>query len=90
MDMPLIVRGSTELDNYYPANLTGSADPSPKLADLLSSDRDGDSAVTFQRVSTKYSEKPMFVSRDPFSLAKYSGKQLGLPEGPSAAVLRVQ
>ena len=90
MDMPLIVRGSTELDNYYPANLTGSADPSPKLADLLSSDRDGDSAVTFQRVSTKYSDKPKFVARDPVSLAKYAGQQLGLPEGPSAAVLRVQ
>ena len=69
MDMPLIVRGSTELDNYYPANLTGSADPSPKLADLLSSDRDGDGAVTFQRVSTKYSEKPKFVARDPVSLS---------------------
>ena len=90
MDMPLIVRGSTELDNYYPASLTGSADPSPELADLLSSDRDGDGSVTFKRVSTKYSNKPKFVARDPVSLAKYAGKQLGLPEGPSAAVLRVQ
>ena len=90
MDMPLIVRGSTELDNYYPANLNGSADPSPILAELLSNDRDGDPAVTFRRVGEKYSNPPKFVARDPVSLAKYAGNQLGLPEGPSAAVLRVR
>ena len=90
MDMPLIVRGSAELDNYYPANLNGSADPSPILAELLSNDRDGNPAVTFQRVGEKYTNPPKFVARDPVSLAKYAGKQLGLAEGPSAAVLRVR
>ncbi len=90
MDMPLIVRGSTDLDNYYPANLNGSADPSPILAELLSKDRDGNPAVTFQRVGEKYTNPPQFIARDPVSLAKYAGKQLGLAEGPSAAVLRVR
>ena len=35
MDMPLIVRGSKQLDNHYPANLTGAANPDIEISKLL-------------------------------------------------------
>jgi uncharacterized protein (DUF1501 family) len=90
MDMPLIVRGSKQLDNYYPANLTGAADPDIEIAKLLMKDHDSESAISFKRLANKYVNPPKFIARDPVSLAKYAGKNLQLPEGPSAAVIRVK
>lgn len=90
MDMPLLIRGSAELDNYYPASLNGSSDPSPELATLLMQDRDGLAAATFQRVAEKYAGSPDIAARDPVSLAKYAGSKLAKPDGPSAAVIRVR
>lgn len=90
IDMPLIIRGSTQLDNYYPASLTGSADPDVGLTELLMQGRDTASARSFERVASKYTTPPKFVARDHVSLAKYAGQKLQEPEGPSAAVFRVQ
>jgi len=89
IDMPLIIRGSKNLDNYYPANLTGAASPDVHIAQLLMKDHNNQSAVSFERLADKYKKPPKFVARDPVTLAKYAGNQLRLPEGPSAAVIKV-
>ncbi len=89
IDMPLIIRGSTDLDNYYPTSLTGAAKPAAQLAEILSQEFQENSAESFKRISEKYSKKLKFAARDPVSLAKYAGQQLSIKEGPSAAVLRV-
>lgn len=89
MDMPLIIRGGTELDNYYPSSLRGSADPDVGLAELLMQEHGETAAQSFEKISLKYVKPPKFAARDQVSLAKYAGQQLQLPEGPSAAVFRV-
>ena len=89
IDMPLIIRGGIELDNYYPASLRGSPDPEVGLAELLMQEHSEVAAQSFQRISEKYTIPQKFVARDQVSLAKYAGQQLKNPNGPSAAVFRV-
>ncbi|MDA0308477.1 MAG: DUF1501 domain-containing protein [Proteobacteria bacterium] len=89
IDMPLIIRGNLNNDNYYPASLVGSSTASPALMRLLSRHHQGFTATAFEKLSEKYAYEEKAAARDPVSLAKYAGRQLRNPQGPSAAVLRV-
>ena len=90
MDMPLLIRGEAELDNYYPAHLRGSIDPTNMLTDQLSQYHGSIIGDAFTKVGLKHEEKAKFIARDPVSLAKHAGARLSDPLGPSVAVIKVQ
>ena len=89
IDMPLLIRGSSELDNYFPADWKNSTSNIKETAKLLSNYHDIDIKKSFKKVTDKYISPPDFFARDAISLAKHAGKELSLPNGASAAVIRV-
>ena len=89
MDMPLIIRGEAELDNFYPAHLRGSRVPTQDVISQLSAYHGDVVGDAFHKVGTKYKENTTIGARDSVSLAKHAGSQMARPEGPSVAVIRV-
>ena len=89
LDLPLLVRGETELDNYYPADIRGSIEPDPKLINLLMDHYDPIIANSFSNVEKKYQVTRNITARDPVSLATYAGAQMDLEDGPAAAVVTI-
>ena len=87
LDMPLILRGNDDNDNFYPANIRGSS-VRKSLIDLISKAHNNDEAEIFSRLSNK-SESSSRVPRDPVSLAQYAGKEMAKENGPTASVIRI-
>ena len=94
LNLPLIARGNVAVDNYFPANLKGSYDPTPDITDKLigyyGSDVQAEAVnLSLKGVARKYQNAPSFFSRDPAQLALQAGKQMDQISGPVAAVIRV-
>ena len=89
IDMPLLIRGTSKLDNYYPVDWKDSTSNIIETSKLLSTYYKQDIKNSFNKINTKYKDPPAFFARDAISLAKHAGKELSLPSGPSAAVIRV-
>ena len=88
LDMPLILRGHHKNDNFYPASIRGSHQPTANLANLIAMGHQMDAAQMFTKVANKSVEN-MQVPRDPGSLAKYAGQAMAQSNGPVASVIRV-
>ena len=87
LDMPLILRGNEDNDNYYPANIKSSS-VRKSLIDLISKAHNNDQAEIFSKLSLKASNAYK-VPRDPVSLAEYAGKEMSKENGPIASVIRI-
>lgn len=88
LDMPLILRGHKDNDNFYPASIRGSKRPDADLADIVAMSHDMHAGQLFSQVAKK-SAAGVNVPRDPASLARYAGRAMSTEGGPVAAVIRV-
>ena len=89
LDMPLILRGSNENDNFYPASILKSGDLITNLIQNISMTHEGDGAENFKKVQQKSTQSNVIVPRDPASLAQYAGKVMSQEGGPLASVIKV-
>jgi len=87
LDMPLILRGNDDNDNFYPANIKNSS-VNTSLISLISKAHDNDEAEIFSKLSHKSSSSSR-TPRDPVSLAEYAGKEMSKENGPTASVIRI-
>ena len=87
LDMPLILRGNDDNDNFYPANIKNSS-VNTSLINLISKAHDNDEAEIFSKLSLKSSSSSR-TPRDPVSLAEYAGKEMSKENGPTASVIRI-
>jgi uncharacterized protein (DUF1501 family) len=89
LDMPLILRGSSEVDNFYPAKIPGSSNPTNDLIDLMVKSHVGKGADTFSKLKLKTSKEFKNIPRDPASLAIYAGQEMAKENGPLSSVIKV-
>jgi len=89
LDMPLILRGSSDVDNFYPAKIPGSTNPTNDLIDLMVNSHVGKVADTFSKLKLKTSKEFKNIPRDPASLALYAGKEMSKENGPLSSVIKV-
>lgn len=87
LDMPLILRGNDDNDNFYPANIKNSS-VNTSLINLISKAHDNDESEIFSKLSLK-SLSSSRTPRDPVSLAEYAGKEMSKENGPTASVIRI-
>lgn len=88
LGMPLLLRGYGENDNFYPADIKGSAKPNANLMNKIAMGHQMDAAKLFAQVANK-SQANAQVSRDPGSLAEYAGRSMAAKDGPVASVIQV-
>ncbi len=90
LDTPLVIRGATGLDNFYPASIVGSSTPASGLLQTLAAVHSGDIAETFSALEDVSSENAGLPRlRDPKGLALAAGKAMREENGPRVAVIRV-
>ena len=89
LDMPLLLRGSNENDNFDPASIKSSGDLVTQLIDNISMTHTNDGAENFKKVQRKSTQSNLIVPRDPASLANYAGKVMSQEGGPLASVIKV-
>ncbi|MCP4881345.1 MAG: DUF1501 domain-containing protein [Gammaproteobacteria bacterium] len=89
LDMPLILRGHKDNDNFYPASIRGSNKPNVDLVDIIAMGHSREAAQAFKKIARK-SETHVQVPRDPASLARYAGQAIAQADGPLASVIRVK
>jgi len=94
LDSPLIMRGATDYDNFYPTHLK---DVSMKFnwsetLNLIQGTHDSDASNTFDVLGQKQPtsmRKWKMAHRDPLSLAEKAGHSLREVDGPRVAVITV-
>jgi len=89
LDMPLILRGASENDNFFPASIRKSGSLNTDLINMISMAHDQEGSKIFNKVSKKSTQKDSVVPRDPASLAKYAGKAMANDGGPLSSVIKV-
>jgi uncharacterized protein (DUF1501 family) len=90
LDTPLLIRGMTGIDNFYPASIDGSHKPDTSIIEILANAHDGFEAETFatlKKAVIKNADLPRV--RDPEGLALAAGRAMRLPDGPRVAVIRI-
>tara|TARA_B110000238_G_scaffold60277_1_gene65901 strand:+ start:88 stop:783 length:696 start_codon:yes stop_codon:yes gene_type:complete len=87
--MPLILRGMSGNDNFYPASIRSSSDLMTKLIDSISMSHSKEGSEVFKKVSKKSTQKDSIVPRNPASLAKYAGIAMSQEGGPLSSVIKV-
>ena len=89
LDMPLVLRGMSDNDNFYPANIRGSSNLMTQLIDSISMSHSREGSEVFKKVSKKSTKKDSIVPRNPASIAKYAGKAMAQENGPLSSVIKV-
>jgi len=89
LDMPLVLRGMSDNDNFYPANIRSSSNLMTKLIDSISMSYGKEGSEVFKKVSKKSTQKGSIVPRNPASLAKFAGKAMAQEGGPLSSVIKV-
>ncbi len=89
LDMPLILRGMSDNDNFYPASIKSSSDLMTQLIDAISMAHSKEGSEIFAKVSKKSTQKDSIVPRNPASLAKFAGKAMSKDGGPLSSVIKV-
>ena len=89
LDMPLVLRGMSDNDNFYPANIRSSSNLMTKLIDSISMSYGKEGSEVFKKVSKKSTQKDSIVPRNPASLAKYAGIAMSQEGGPLSSVIKV-
>lgn len=90
LDMPLVLRGYNENDNFFPSNIRNSSKLNTKLIEAISMAHTKESADVYSKVSKKSRANVSNIPRDPSSLAKYAGKVMSQDDGPLASVIRIK
>ena len=89
LDMPLVLRGMSDNDNFYPANIRSSSNLMTQLIDSISMSYGKEGSEIFKKVSKKSTQKDSIVPRNPASLAKFAGKAMAQEGGPLSSVIKV-
>ncbi len=89
LNMPLILRGHQDVDNFYPASIKSSTKLTSKLIDSITMAHTDDGAETFAKLKSKTGIEVENMPRDPASLAVYAGKEMAKDNGPLASVIKV-
>jgi len=90
LELPLILRGSLDVDNFYPARVSGSSKPEKWLIEKITMAHQAEEAKAFAAVGHKIADQEKSnIPRDPVSLAQYAGEQMAKKGGPVASVIRV-
>jgi uncharacterized protein (DUF1501 family) len=89
LDMPLVLRGHNENDNFFPSSIKNSSNLNTKLIEAISMAHAKVSADVYSKVSNKSRANISNIPRDPSSLAKYAGKVMSQDDGPLASVIRI-
>ena len=89
LDMPLVLRGMSDNDNFYPASIKSSSDLMTQLIDAISMAHSKEGSEIFKKVSKKSTQKDSIVPRNPASLAKFAGKAMSRDGGPLSSVIKV-
>jgi len=89
LDMPLLLRGAHENDNFFPASIRNSGSLTTDLINMISNAHAEEGSSVFNKVSKKSTQKDSVVPRDPASLAKYAGKAMAMENGPLSSVIKV-
>jgi len=90
LDTPLVIRGATGLDSFYPASLAGSRGADQNILALMSSVHGQEISNALQSLSGQLEhlvDAPRV--RDPAGLALAAGKAMRLDNGPRVDVIRV-
>lgn len=90
LDTPLLIRGATGIDNFFPASIDGSQAPELAVMQVLENIHDGLESETFatlRRSALTNASLPRV--RDPEGLAVAAGRAMRLPDGPRVAVIRI-
>jgi uncharacterized protein (DUF1501 family) len=89
LDMPLILRGSKDNDNFYPASIKSSGKLMTQLINSISKAHSKNESTAFTKISKKSTQNEVNIPRDPASLAKFAGKAMAQDGGPLASVIKV-
>ena len=89
LDMPLVLRGMSDNDNFYPASIKSSSDLMTQLIDAISMAHSKEGSEIFAKVSKKSTQNDSIVPRNPESLAKFAGKAMSKDGGPLSSVIKV-
>jgi len=89
LDMPLVLRGMSDNDNFYPASIKSSSDLITQLIDAIAMAHQKEGSEIFKKVSKKSTQKDSIVPRNPASLAKFAGKAMSKDGGPLSSVIKV-
>jgi len=89
LDMPLILRGHNEVDNFFPASIKSSSKLKDNLIDMITQSHANESAASFGKLKKKVGMEVKNMPRDPASLAVYAGKEMAKENGPLASVIKV-
>ena len=89
LDMPLVLRGMSDNDNFYPANIRSSSNLMTQLIDSISMSYNKEGSEVFKKLSKKSTQKDSIVPRNPASLAKYAGIAMSQEGGPLSSVIKV-
>ena len=89
LNMPLILRGHKDVDNFYPASIKSSTKMTNRLIDLITMAHVNEGAETFAKLKSKVGMEVKNMPRDPASLAVYAGKEMAKENGPLASVIKV-
>jgi len=90
LDTPLILRGATALDNFFPSAIPNTPTPSLELLNALDKELSPEWQVVNKVLQDKTKER-YFTGRDrtPQGLSRQAGLALSLPNGPSIAVIKI-
>lgn len=90
LDTPLLLRGTTSIDNYYPAHVKGAYNPSSDLLKRIHSGLSEQWQTTNEKLIARVT-KNTYQSNDrsPNALAREAGKTLSEKDGPIAAMIRL-
>jgi uncharacterized protein (DUF1501 family) len=89
LDTPLLVRGATSIDNFYPASLMGSQAGEVETVAALTEAFDPSVRDVFAELEIRSAKPITKVIRDPVGLALEAGKAMQTENGPRVAVIRI-
>ena len=89
LEMPLILRGYGESDNFFPAQIDQSGKININLVEKLTMAHGKEGGDVFEKVKQKSLVNKENMPRDPQSLAEYAGKAMAKKDGPTASVIRI-
>jgi len=87
LDLPLILRGNTDNDNFFPSNIIDSqSKASSSLLKALSMGHKNEESDIFKKLTKKPDWR---IDRQPETLAKFAGQEMAKENGPLASVITV-
>jgi uncharacterized protein (DUF1501 family) len=87
LDMPLILRGNSDNDNYFPSKIRDTKKQlNSRLINALAMAHNSNEADVFTKLTNRSGGS---TERDPASLARYAGQEMAKENGPLASVIRV-